>query len=48
MQRYLIAVVLVVCFAAPVLADETFYIIFDNTLKGCTITTSVEQIQIKR
>ena len=31
--------VLVVCFVAPVLAEETFYIIFDNTLKGCTITT---------
>lgn len=40
MQRYLIAVVLVVWFAASVLADETFYIIFDNTLKGCTITTA--------
>lgn len=40
MQRYLIAAVLVVCFAAPVLADETFYIIFDNTLKGCTIATA--------
>ena len=39
MQRYLIAAVLVVCFVAPVLAEETFYIIFDNTLKGCTITT---------
>ena len=30
---------LVVSFVAPVLAEETFYIIFDNTLKGCTITT---------
>ena len=39
MQRYLIAAVLVVCFVAPVMAEETFYIIFDNTLKGCTITT---------
>ena len=40
MQKYLIAAVLVVCFVAPVLAEETFYIIFDNTLKGCTIATA--------
>jgi hypothetical protein len=39
MQKYLIAAVLVVSFTFPVLATETFYIIFDNTLKGCTITT---------
>ena len=38
MQKSLIAAVLVVCFVAPVLAEETFYIIFDNTLKGCTIS----------
>ena len=34
MQKYLIAAVLVVSFTAPVLAVETFYIIFDNTMKG--------------
>lgn len=40
MQKYLIAAVLVVSFVAPVLAVETFYIIFDNTLNGCTIATA--------
>jgi hypothetical protein len=40
MQKYLIAAVLVVSFIVPVLAVETFYIIFDNTLKGCTIATA--------
>ena len=40
MQKYLIAAALLVSFAAPVLAAETFYIIFDTTLKGCTIATA--------
>jgi hypothetical protein len=40
MQKYLIAAVLVVSFTAPVLAVETFYVIFDNTMKGCTIVTT--------
>jgi hypothetical protein len=40
MQKYLIAAVLVVSFTAPILAAETFYIIFDNTMKGCTIVTT--------
>ena len=40
MHKYVIAAVLVVSFVAPVLAVETFYIIFDNTLKGCTIATA--------
>jgi hypothetical protein len=40
MQKSLIAGVLLVSFAAPVLAAETFYIIFDTTLKGCTIATA--------
>ena len=40
MQRYLIAAVLVVSLVAPVMAEEAFYIIFDNTLKGCTIATT--------
>lgn len=37
MQKYFIAAMLVVCLAAPVLAEETFYIVYDSTLKGCTI-----------
>ena len=30
----------IVSFTAPVLAVETFYVIFDNTMKGCTIVTT--------
>ncbi|MEZ0277830.1 MAG: hypothetical protein ACAH04_01335 [Methylibium sp.] len=40
MQKYLIAAVLLVSFAGSVLAAETFYIVFDATLHGCTITTA--------
>ena len=35
--KYLIAVALIVGVSAPALAVETFYIMFDNTMKGCTI-----------
>lgn len=43
MQKYLIAAALIVGFSAPALAVETFYIMFDNTMKGagaCSIMTS--------
>jgi hypothetical protein len=40
MQKYFIAAMLAVCLAAPVLAEETFYIVYDSTLKGCTIVTT--------
>jgi hypothetical protein len=40
MRKPLIAALLIVSFTAPALAAETFYVIFDNTLKGCTIVTS--------
>jgi len=40
MQKYFIAAMLVVCLAAPVLAEETFYIVYDSTLKGCTLVTT--------
>ena len=40
MQRYFIAAMLVICLAAPVLAEETFYIVYDSTMKGCTILTT--------
>jgi len=36
----LVAAVLLLSFIAPVLAVETFYIIFDIALKGCTIATA--------
>jgi hypothetical protein len=35
MQKYLMAVVLVMSFVAPVMSAEVFYIIFDTTLNGC-------------
>ena len=40
MQKYLITALLVVSLTAPVLAVETFYIVFDDAMKGCTITTT--------
>jgi hypothetical protein len=40
MQRYLIAVALLVSFAGSVFAAETFYIVFDATMHGCTIETA--------
>jgi hypothetical protein len=40
MQKLVIAVFLIVSLIVPVLAEETFYIIFDKTLKGCTIGTA--------
>ena len=40
MQKYLLAVVLGVSFVSAVLAAETFYIVFDATLHGCTIATA--------
>ena len=40
MQKYLIAAVLLMSFVAAVLAAETFYIVFDATLHGCTIATA--------
>jgi hypothetical protein len=39
-KRHLIAAVLVLSFISPVLAAETFYIVFDSTMKGCTIETT--------
>ena len=40
MKKYLVAAALIVGFSTPVLAVETFYIMFDNTMKGCTIITT--------
>ena len=34
MKKYLIAAALIVGFSVPALAVETFYIMFDNTMKG--------------
>ena len=44
MKKYLIAAMLIVGFSAPSWAAETFYIMFDNSMKGhpgaCSIMTS--------
>jgi hypothetical protein len=40
MHKYLIAAVLLGSFAGSVLAVETFYIVFDATMHGCTIATA--------
>jgi hypothetical protein len=40
MQKYLTAAVLLVSFGGSVLAAETFYIVFDASLHGCTIVTA--------
>ena len=44
MRKYLIAAVLTVSLAAPALAVETFYIMFDNSMKGkpgaCKVMTT--------
>ena len=44
MKKYLVAAVLIVSFSAPVLAAETFYIMFDNSMKGqkgaCSVMTT--------
>jgi hypothetical protein len=40
MQRYFIAAMLVICLAAPGLAEEAFYIVYDSMMKGCTIVTT--------
>ena len=40
MQRYFIAAMLLVCLTAPVLAEETFYIVYDGMMKGCTSVTT--------
>jgi hypothetical protein len=42
MKKYLVASVLVLSFAAPAFAVETFYIMFNNTMKkgACQVMTS--------
>src|SRR5262245_56487753 len=44
MKKYLVVTALIVSFTSPVLAVETFYIMFDNSMKGqkgaCSVMTS--------
>jgi hypothetical protein len=49
MTRYLTAAMLVVCLTGPVLAEEVFYVVYDSTMKGCTIaaTEPTDKIRYK-
>jgi hypothetical protein len=40
MHKYLLAVGLVMSLGSAVLASDTFYIVYDATLHGCTIATA--------
>jgi hypothetical protein len=40
MKKYLIAAALIVGFSVPAMAVETFYVMFDNSMKGCSVTTT--------
>ena len=40
MKKILIAATLIAGFAAPALAMDSFYIVFDNKTKKCTMTPS--------
>ena len=39
MKKYLFAAALIVGFSVPAFAVETFYIMYDNSMKGCSIMT---------
>ena len=40
MKKYLIAAALIVGFSVPAFAVETYYIMFDNSMKGCSVMTT--------
>jgi hypothetical protein len=40
MRKPLIAALIIVSLTVAVLAQETFYVVFDNTLNGCTVVTA--------
>ena len=37
MKKYLVAAILIVGFASPLLAADNFYIMFDKTAKKCSV-----------
>ena len=39
MKKYLVAAALIVGFSVPAMAVETFYVMFDNSMKGCSVMT---------
>jgi hypothetical protein len=47
MPKHLIAALIVMTFTVPVLASETFYVIFDSALKGCTVVTAEPSDKIR-
>ena len=47
MKKYLIASVLVVSLTAPAMAVETFYIMFDNSMKGQVMTSKPSDAKYK-
>ena len=40
MRNTFIAALILMSSTFPILAAETFYVIFDKTLKGCTVVTA--------
>jgi hypothetical protein len=40
MKRYLVAAALIVGFSSPVLAADTFYVMFNKTTKTCSVSKS--------
>ena len=40
MKKYLVALALIFGFSAPAMAVETFYVMFDNSMKGCSVMTT--------
>lgn len=40
MKTYLIAATLIIAFSSPMLAADTFYIMFDKTTKKCSVSKS--------
>jgi hypothetical protein len=40
MKKYLLAATLIGAFAAPVLAMDSYYIVFDKTTKTCSMSRS--------
>ena len=39
LKKYIFAAALIVGFSVPAFAVETFYIMYDNSMKGCSIMT---------
>ena len=40
MKKYLFAAALIVGFSVPAFAVETYYIMYDNSMKGCSVMTT--------